>query len=196
MAKKKTGKKKSKKMTDAALMDSGSVHGDEESGELDASAQVNGSNASDPHFLPVNAAKLTQSLIGLSDKQRQVLEKELDLTDEDSLLVLRFNPNWQGQVAVATVCDAIAAFEQCTSRQRGHRWIFHFDHYQDLLPCKTAIRLAHPEAFAVSPDAVTTAVAAGAVRANLQTEPLAYGVVINKIAVHQDDAGTFDFFYL
>ncbi|DAZ95157.1 TPA: hypothetical protein N0F65_009866, partial [Lagenidium giganteum] len=52
-------------------------------------------SASDPHFLPVNAAKLTQSLIRLSDEQRQVLEKELNRTDEDPLLVLRFNPNWQ-----------------------------------------------------------------------------------------------------
>ncbi|KAL7684764.1 hypothetical protein Plhal304r1_c034g0107171 [Plasmopara halstedii] len=77
-----------------------------------------------------------------------------------------------------------------------HRWIFHFDHYQDIGSCKTAIKLAHREAFASSPDAVTDAVAAGAVRANLRTEPLAYAVVINKIAIRQDDAGILEFFYL
>ncbi|DAZ96338.1 TPA: hypothetical protein N0F65_007988 [Lagenidium giganteum] len=160
-------------------------------------------SASDPHFLPVNAAKLTQSLIGLSDEQRQVLEKELNRTDEDPLLVLRFNPNWQGQVAVGTVCDAIATFGMRGGARRDsgegcHGWVFHFDHYQDLGPCKTAIALAHPEAFAFSPRAITRAEAAfgAAARANLPTEPLAYAVVINKIAIRQDDAGSLEFFYL
>ncbi|DAZ95156.1 TPA: hypothetical protein N0F65_009865 [Lagenidium giganteum] len=86
-----------------------------------------------------------------------------------------------------------------------HRWVFHFDHYQDIGPCKTAIKLAYPEAFASSPDAATASVttaaqfsaqAAAFIRANLRTEPLAYAVVINKIAIRQDDAGILEFFYL
>ncbi|GMF31532.1 unnamed protein product [Phytophthora fragariaefolia] len=165
-------------------------------------------SASDPHFLPVNAAKLTQSLIGLSDEQRQVLEKELDRTDEDALLVLRFNPNWQGQFAVGTVCDAIATFGMRGRARRDagegcHRWIFHFDHYQDIEPCRNAIQLAYPEAFALPTSAVTTVVAAGVAAgaaaaagiANLPTEPLAYAVATNKSAIRQDDAGTLHFFY-
>jgi hypothetical protein len=75
------------------------------------------------------------------------------------------------------------------------RWIFHFNHYQDLGPCKAAIRAAHPEAFALSPHAITRAEAVfgAATRANLFVEPLAYAVVINKIAIRQGDAGIFDF---
>ncbi|KAK1947656.1 hypothetical protein P3T76_001666 [Phytophthora citrophthora] len=63
-------------MTDAALIGLESMHEDEWSGEFDESAQDNDSSTSDPYFLPVNAAKLTQSLIGLSDEQRQVLSKK------------------------------------------------------------------------------------------------------------------------
>lgn len=152
-------------------------------------------------MLPVNAAKLTQSLIGLSNEQRHVLENVLDQMDEDPLLVLRLNPNWQSQqLATETVCDAIGTYGMSNSTHRDtgegcQRWIFHFDHYQDIEPCRNAIQLAYPAAFALPPSAITTAVTAGANLANLPTEPMAYAVVINKIAVRQDDAGILHFFY-
>lgn len=156
--------------------------------------------ASDPCFLPENAAKLVQSSIGLSDEQRQTLEKELNLADEDALLVLRLNPNWQGQVAVATVCDAIATFGMAGDSRRDsgegcHGWIFHFEWYQDIVECKNALKIAHREAFAMSPGSVEIVVGAGVARENLPTEPLAYGAIVIKIAVRQDDAVAYDFFY-
>jgi hypothetical protein len=169
--------------------------------------------SSDPLFLPVNAAKLTQKLIGLTDEQTKTLEEELNLTDEDPLLVLRQNPDFSaGNIDANDVYDAIATYEirNNTRRDAGdncHRWIFHFDHFHDIGPCKREIKRQFPEAFANPPDAVDEVLAnvqrilnpsrrqLARLRASVVIEPLAFAVVINKIAIRQDDAGEYRFFF-
>jgi hypothetical protein len=161
----------------------------------------------------VNAAKLTQKLIGLTDEQTKTLEKELNRTDEDPLLVLRQNPDFPaGNIDASDVYDAIATYEirNNTRRDAGdgcHRWIFHFDHFQDIGPCKREIQQQFPQAFADPPDTVDNAVTnaqrmfnvsigrLAAFRATFDIQPLAFAVVINKIAIRQDDAGEYLFFY-
>ncbi|OQR90640.1 hypothetical protein THRCLA_22529 [Thraustotheca clavata] len=169
--------------------------------------------SSDPHFLPVNAAKLTQKLIGLSDEQTETLEEELNRTDEDTLLVIRQNPDFPaGNINPNEVFDAIATYEMRNNTRRDagdgcREWIFHFNHYQDIGPCKRAMERLFPGAFADPPHTIDNAVAnaqrignftqrqVNAFRATFDIQPLAFAVVINKIAIRQDDAGEILFFY-
>ena len=103
------------------------------------------------------ATKRTQSLLGLDDDQRRVLERELTRTDdEDARLVLRLNPEWQGSDAVVpAVCDAFATFAMPPGNARRdaedgcHRWLFRFEHYQDLSACKQHVEQPYEEAFCV-----------------------------------------------
>ncbi|KAG9402381.1 hypothetical protein AC1031_006995 [Aphanomyces cochlioides] len=166
--------------------------------------------SSDPHFLPVNAAKLTQKLIGLTDEQTKTLEEELNRTDEDPLLVIRQNPDFPaGNIDANEVYDAIATYEMRdnTRRDAGNgcrRWIFHFNYYQDIGPCKSEMERRFPRAFADPPHTIDDAVAIAqrtfnpsqhqlnAFRAAFNIQPLAFAVVINKIAIRQDDAESSD----
>ncbi|KAH9189290.1 hypothetical protein AeNC1_008729 [Aphanomyces euteiches] len=169
--------------------------------------------SSEAHFLPVNAAKLTQKLIGLSDEQTKTLEEELNQSDEDTLLVVRQNPDFPAGIIDANdVCDAIATYDKRdnTRRDAGNgcrRWIFHFNFYQDIGPCKREMERLFPTAFADPPHTIDNAVANAqrmfnpsqhqltAFRAAFDIQPLAFAVVINKIAVRQDDADENLFFY-
>ncbi|KAG9406345.1 hypothetical protein AC1031_002664 [Aphanomyces cochlioides] len=97
-----------------------------------------------------------------------------------------------------------------TRRDAGdgcRRWIFHFNFYQDIGPCKREMERLFPRAFADSPHTIDNAVAnaqrlfnpnqhqLNAFRATFDIQPLAFAVVINKIAIREDDAGENLFFY-
>ncbi|GLE01069.1 hypothetical protein PINS_up009882 [Pythium insidiosum] len=157
----------------------------------------------DPHFLPANAAALVQSLLQLSVAQRDILERELNRSGEDALLVLSLNPMWHGcDVDASAVCDAIATFGMTGGARRDasnsdcHRWIFHFDSYQDIGLCRRGIRAMHPQAFAHSRAGIEAIANAGGFdKALLRAEPLAFAAVVIKIGVRQDDAGEYPFFF-
>jgi hypothetical protein len=128
------------------------------------------------------------------------LEKELNLTDEDPLLVIRMNPNFQqGNINVNAVCDAIATYNTPGGVRRDsgrgcHRWIFHFDHSPEILDCRDAILQQFRSAFVQSAASIAESIAHGA--RGLPTEPMATAVIITKIAVRQDEVLEFPFFYL
>ncbi len=102
---------------------------------------------------------MTHKLIGFTDEQTKTLEEELNRTD-----VLRQNPDFPvANIDATDVYDATATYEirNNTLRDAGdgcHRWIFHFDHFQDIGPCKREIQRQFPEAFADPPRTVNKAV--------------------------------------
>eukprot|EP00270_Netrium_digitus_P016061 TRINITY_DN5701_c0_g1_i4.p1 TRINITY_DN5701_c0_g1~~TRINITY_DN5701_c0_g1_i4.p1 ORF type:complete len:192 (-),score=23.17 TRINITY_DN5701_c0_g1_i4:58-633(-) len=142
-------------------------------------------------FKPEHAAAFVQELIGIDASQLVHLASHLQGVDEDPVLVLQMNPEWtaaNNQQAANAVLDAIAQFRMQGGHRRdvfGYRWIYHFKNSQEIHECRAALLATHPHAFSLSPTAVATAVAAGAV--GVASIPMASTAIIHKIAVREDD---------
>jgi len=157
------------------------------------------------YFSPTESARQIQILFDLSDQQAQIVEEELNKTNEDTILILHLNPNWRGHIYVGAVYDEIARFGMQENMRRDNgdgcfRWLFHFANFEDICACRKEIRRQFPEAFAHSPRALSAiaaaqAVAQAAIAMVLPVEPMAFAVVIHKHALHQSDFQEYPFFY-
>jgi hypothetical protein len=149
---------------------------------------------------PAEASQLVKDLLSLDENEKQSLQSELEQEDEDPILVCKVNHAWiaaHSQVAADAVLDEIANWTRPAAARRGrrrdagpgcYRWIFHFADSQDIIWCKNAIMNAHPNAFGIPP----------AIAARGGINPiigLAECVKINRVAIRNDDAESYDFFY-
>ena len=151
---------------------------------------------------PLTAASAVQTLLKLSDEEKEKLHSELLQTSEDPILALKINPAWaahHGAVATNAVLDEIAGFGLPDGERRDEKcpgFLFHFRTVHELRTCRASVLQNHQTAFALSPESLARmGPAAAALIAAHDREPLAYTAVIHKVGVREDDVDAFEFFY-
>ena len=151
---------------------------------------------------PLTAASTVQTLLKLSEEEKEKLHSVLLQLSEDPILALKINPAWVAHYdagAETVVLDEIAEFGVSNGERRDEKcpgFLYHFRIVHELRTCRASILQNHRNAFALSPDTlVLIGPAAVALIAPAAREPLAYTAVIHKVGVREDDIDAFEFFY-
>ena len=151
---------------------------------------------------PLTAASTVQTLLKLSEEEKEKLQSELLQTSEDPILALKINPAWvahYGAGAETAVLDEIAEFGVPNGERRDEKcpgFLYNFKTVHELRTCRASVLQNHQTAFALSPDSLALmGPAAAALIALANREPLAYTAVIHKVGVREDDVDAFEFFY-
>ena len=96
-------------------------------------------------------------MLRLSSSELNILKLEVESTTEDPILVLKLNAMWvaaHGQLLADNILDRIARFRMVGNRRRDSgngqtRWIFPFDHSDDISDCRADVFANHPNAFGI-----------------------------------------------
>uniref|UniRef100_A0A914DP53 Uncharacterized protein n=1 Tax=Acrobeloides nanus TaxID=290746 RepID=A0A914DP53_9BILA len=159
-------------------------------------------------FSPSAAAQRVSKALGLTLNEMQILYEELEKCDEDPILVFKANNQWvytANPVNTAArrdhILDEMARWEMCQDERRdssAERFLFHFNHAEDIDRCKKVFKGRFREAFGVSADAKNEfAILANMNPATIPDAPaLGETYAIYKIQVRQDDFQRLTFFYL
>jgi hypothetical protein len=151
---------------------------------------------------PLTAASTVQTLLKLSEEEKEKLHSVLLQLSEDPILALKINPVWaahHGAVATTAVLIEIVGFDVPNGERRDEKcpgFLFHFKTVHELRTCRASVLQNHRTAFALSPESLARmGPAAAALIAAHDREPLAYTAVIHKVGVREDDVDAFEFFY-
>uniref|UniRef100_A0A914CEN9 Uncharacterized protein n=1 Tax=Acrobeloides nanus TaxID=290746 RepID=A0A914CEN9_9BILA len=159
-------------------------------------------------FSPSAAAKVVSKALGLTQNERQILYEELEKCDEDPILVFKANNQWVYTANPANtaarrdhILDEMARWEMCQDERRdssAERFLFHFNHAEDIDRCKKVFEGRFEEAFGVSVKSKNAiAILTNVNPASIPDSPaLGETYAIYKIQVRQDDVQNLKFFYL
>ena len=143
-------------------------------------------------------------ILRLSSTELNILKLEVECTTEDPILVLKPNAMWvaaHGQFLADNILDRIARFRMVGNRRRDSgngqtRWIFHFDHSDDISDCRADVLANHPNAFGIGPVLHGQLVGAGMALGIVNVQPLASAVIIHKLGLRRDETQSYPFFFL
>lgn len=91
---------------------------------------------------------------GFNEKQMALIKKAQENANDDPLLILDWNPEWDDPDGTAPVIEAL--LNHGGQDPQDSRFIFHFNTYAELIQCRDALREITPQAFHLPPGAVAT----------------------------------------
>ena len=151
---------------------------------------------------PLTAATRVQTLLKLSEAEKEKFLSELLQTSGHPILALKINQAWvahYGAGAETAVLDEIAEFDVPKGERRDEQnpgFLYHFKTGYELDKCRASLLQNHQTAFALSPETLALmGPASAAFIAPEDREPLAFTAVIRKVVLCQDDIEPCQFFH-